>query len=78
MLTQSSVASKDTEPQIFVRSVPVRFSRLILSSSVIRTTRMPDIIFYLFVFALGFAAGYGVREYMSRKRHRRAREQAGY
>jgi hypothetical protein len=39
---------------------------------------MPDIFFYLFVFALGFAAGYGVREYMSRKRHRRAREQAGY
>jgi len=27
---------------------------------------------------VGFAAGYGVREYMSRKRHRRAREQAGY
>jgi len=25
-----------------------------------------------------FAAGYGVREYLSRKRHRRAREQPGY
>jgi hypothetical protein len=39
---------------------------------------MPDIVLYLIVFALGFGAGYGVREYMSRKRHRRAREQAGY
>jgi hypothetical protein len=27
---------------------------------------------------LDFGIGYGVREYMSRKRHRRAREQAGY
>jgi hypothetical protein len=39
---------------------------------------MPDIVLYLIVFALGFVGGYGVREYMSRKRHRRAREQAGY
>ena len=58
--------------------VCVRISRLILSSSVIQTARMPDIIFYLFVFALGFAGGYGVREYMSRMRRRRAREQIGY
>jgi len=42
------------------------------------TNHMPDIIFYLVVFALGFAGGYSVREYMSRKRHRRARQQAGY
>jgi hypothetical protein len=39
---------------------------------------MPDTAIIFVIFALGFAAGYGVREYMSRKRHRRAREQAGY
>jgi hypothetical protein len=33
--------------------------------------RMPEL-------ALCFAGGYGVREQMSRKRHRRAREVAGY
>ena len=37
---------------------------------------MPDTFFYLIVLALGFAGGYGVREYMSRRRHRRAREHA--
>jgi hypothetical protein len=31
---------------------------------------MPDIIFYLFFSALGFAGGYGVRDYVSRKRRR--------
>ena len=51
---------------------------LILSSSVIRTTRMPDNHFLFVRLCARFAAGYGVREYMSRKRHRRAREQAGY
>jgi len=51
------------------------FGRLILSSSMIL---MPDTIVYLIVLALGFAGGYGVRECMSRRRHRRAREQAGY
>jgi hypothetical protein len=39
---------------------------------------MLDTIVYLILLALGFAGGYGVREYMSRRRHRRAREQAGY
>ena len=29
------------------------------------------------VFALGLACGYGVREYISRARHRRARELRG-
>jgi hypothetical protein len=32
---------------------------------------MSDSILFLIVFALGFASGYGVREYMSRKRRRR-------
>jgi hypothetical protein len=32
---------------------------------------MPDIVVYLVVFGLGFAAGYAVREYISRQRHRR-------
>jgi len=39
---------------------------------------MSDSILYLIVFALGLAAGYCVREYMSRKRHRRARERVLY
>jgi NhaP-type Na+/H+ or K+/H+ antiporter len=40
---------------------------------------MPDIVIAIFVgCALGFAAGYGVREHMSRQRHRRARDRAGY
>src|SRR5262249_7216555 len=38
---------------------------------------MLDTIVYLILLALGFAGGYGVREYMSRRRHRRAREHAG-
>jgi hypothetical protein len=33
---------------------------------------MPDIIAYLIVFAFGFAAGYGVRDRVSRKRRREA------
>jgi hypothetical protein len=33
---------------------------------------MPDTVVYLIVLALGFAGGYGVRDYMSRKRHRDA------
>jgi hypothetical protein len=33
--------------------------------------------FYLFVFALGFAGGYGVREWKSRNRHRRFVERHG-
>jgi len=36
------------------------------------------VIGFLIGCALGFGIGYAVREYMSRKRHRRAREQAGY
>jgi hypothetical protein len=40
---------------------------------------MPDFtIVFLIGLGIGFGAGYGIREYMSRKRHRRAREQAGY
>jgi hypothetical protein len=39
---------------------------------------MPELTITFVIFALGFAGGYGVREYMSRKRHRRARELAGY
>jgi serine protease Do len=36
---------------------------------------MPDLAFaFLVIFALGFAIGYGVRENMSRKRHRRFAE----
>jgi hypothetical protein len=35
---------------------------------------MPDIVVYLVVFGLEFAAGYAVREYISRQRHRRRRE----
>jgi len=33
---------------------------------------MPDMIAYLIVFAFGLAAGYGVRDYVSRKRRRDA------
>jgi hypothetical protein len=32
----------------------------------------------LITFLLGLAVGYGVREQMSRKRHRRYRERIGY
>jgi hypothetical protein len=32
--------------------------------------QMPDIVVYLVVFGLGFAAGYAVREYISRQRRR--------
>jgi hypothetical protein len=39
---------------------------------------MPDVGITFAILALGFALGYGVREQMSRKRHRRARERAGY
>jgi hypothetical protein len=39
---------------------------------------MPELAITFVIFALGFGAGYGVREQMSRKRHRRAREQAGH
>lgn len=39
---------------------------------------MPDIAAILVVFGLGFALGYFVREQISRKRHRRVRERAGY
>jgi hypothetical protein len=39
---------------------------------------MPELAITFVIFALGFAAEYGVREQMSRKRHRRARGQAGY
>jgi hypothetical protein len=39
---------------------------------------MPDIIVYLVVLALGFAIGYGVRERVSRKRHRRAAERGQF
>jgi hypothetical protein len=35
---------------------------------------MPDIVVYLVVFGLGFA-GYAVREYISRQRHRRRRRE---
>jgi hypothetical protein len=35
---------------------------------------MPDVGITFAILALGFALGYGVREQMSRKRHRRARE----
>jgi hypothetical protein len=38
---------------------------------------MPDMIAYLIVFVLGFAAGYGVREQASRKRRRRYVERHG-
>jgi len=64
--------------------VPVRFSRPILSavSDFIflgDTNNAHAINIFLFVgLCARFAAGYGVREYLSRKRHRRAREQPGY
>ena len=36
---------------------------------------MPDVVIaFLFGSALGFGIGYGVREYISRQRHRRHRE----
>ena len=39
---------------------------------------MPDIVIAILVGCeLGFAAGYGVREHVSRQRHRRARDQTG-
>jgi hypothetical protein len=40
---------------------------------------MPDILIGLLIAcALGFGAGYGVREYVSRQRHRRHRERIGH
>jgi hypothetical protein len=39
---------------------------------------MPDVGITFAILALGFALGYGVREQMSRERHRGARERAGY
>jgi len=56
--------------------VPVSFNELFFIVLRGTPTHMPDMVAYLIVLALGFAAGYGVREQMSRQRHRRAREQA--
>jgi hypothetical protein len=56
---------------------PVPFSRTVFTDLGDAKTHMPDIIAYLIVFALGFASGYGVRDYVSRKRRREAAARRG-
>ena len=58
----------------FLRSVRSQVS----CNRAVEGEHMPDVGITFAILALGFALGYGVREQMSRKRHRRARERAGY
>jgi hypothetical protein len=58
--------------------VPVPFSGLFFIFVGSTYEDMPDMIAYLIVFAFGFAAGYGVREQVSRKRRREAVARRGF
>jgi len=74
----SSVRYLTLEPHIGVKTQLFSCTSQVGCNRAGQGRHMSDTAIILVIFALGFAAGYGVREQMSRQRHRRARERAGH